>query len=176
MYPTQTEIGNGKTTMKYWLSEKEYLSLSGQLSGETKIIFQLILSTGQQFKRLKKLQWSVFNSRLATLNVGDRVCKIPVATALSLDNLRNNAESEDSPIFTIQYNQAWWQASRAYYSLGIDQTAGCLKLPKFTFARKHFEIYKNKAKLARDLGLSTTRWIPKQVFQTTGQSGCLIQF
>ena len=179
MYGPQAELVSIKTApvnqRKFWLSEPEYRQISKHLSGESKALFQLLLTTGQQFRKLQEIRWHSFNARLGTIDLGDRVANIPIETANTMDQLRDKAISESSHIFSMLYKNCWWHVSQVYFKLGICQKAGCLKLPKFTYARKHFDIYRNKTRLAKDMGLTTTRWIPKPVFQTSGESGCLIQ-
>lgn len=170
------QAGRDKTAHKVWLSDREIKALSDNLSGEARIIFQVMVATGQRFSRIKKTTWDGLNAELSTLDFGGHNRRLPVATARALAELRKTATSGETPIFKMQYKQAWNQVSRAYFRAGIRQNAGCLKMAKLTYARRHFETYRNKSRLARDMGLTTARWIPKAVFQFSGPPACLVQF
>ena len=170
------QASRDKTAHKIWLNSGEIKALSDHLSGEARLIFQIMVSTGQRFSRIKKTKWHGFNAGLATLDFAGQNRRLPVATARALAELRKTAVSGETPIFKMQYKQVWNQVSKAYFKAGIKQSAGCLKMAKLTFARRHFETYRNKARLARDMGLTTARWIPKAVFQFSGPPACLVQF
>lgn len=174
---TQRQKGINKTAPKLWLSQSEIQAVSQAIQGtQARLIFQIMVATGQKFSRIKETQWLAFNKRLNTLDFNNHNTCLPDTTALELSILRQTAKAEDCPIFSISYRQAWQQVSRAYFKVGIEQTAGPLKLAKYSFARRHYETYQNKKKLADDMGLTTARWIPKQVFNYTGPTACLVQF
>ena len=135
-----------------------------------------MVATGQRFSQITKTTWQGLNAGLATLDFGGHTRRIPVATARDLAELRKSAVAGDKPIFKMKYKKTWNQVSRAYFKAGIRQNAGCLKMAKLTYARRHFETYRNKTRLARDMGLTTARWIPKAVFQFSGPPACLVQF
>lgn len=173
---TKNQTSINKTASKVWLTDAELKALSNLITGQPKIIFQLMIATGMRFRAIKKTRWDSFNSRLATLDIDGVKCRLPVATAEALEGLRETAKSEDSPIFKVGYKTAWDKTSRAYFKLGIEQKHGCLKIAKWTFARRHYEAYRNKTHLAKAMGLTTTRWIPKKVFEYSGPQACLVQF
>ena len=177
MTPIQKQKRINKTTSgKYWLTHKELTDISEHLHGEAKLIFQIMVATGQSFANIKETKWGYINPLLSTLNINAVHYSIPLATSKALTTLREQAESETSLIFKQVYRSVWNQASKVYFKLGIDQSHGVLKLPKWTFARLHFKTYRNKAKTAKAMGLTTTRYIPKPVFQNIGPEPCPIQF
>lgn len=167
---------SNKTTKKYWLSQAELEAISGQLSGEAKLIFQIMVATGQKFSHIKENTWDAFNAKLDTLDFDGMNFRLPVATSQALMALREKARSGNSEIFKAEYKQVWGRVSRAYFKLGISQDCGVLKLAKLTFARRHYETYRNKSRLARAMGLSTARWMPKEVFNISGPCASLVQF
>ena len=165
-----------KTTKKYWLSQAELEAVCSLLSGEAKLIFMLMSSTGQKFSDIVELKWQAFNAKMETLDFGGLNFRIPTAAAEGFLALRENAQSENEVIFKSAYKPVWNRVSRSYFKLGIDQDCGVLKLAKLTFARRHYETYRNKSSLARAMRISTPRWIPKQVFDFQGPCASLVQF
>ena len=172
----KTKESRNITASKYWLSQAELEAISGQLSGEAKLIFQIMVATGQRFSHIKEATWQGFNANLATLDFKGLNTRLPVATTEGILALREKALSENSKIFKTQYKRVWDKVSRVYFKLGIEQKVGCLKLAKLTYARRHFETFQNKSKLARDMGLTTTRWLPKEIFKYSGPCASLVQF
>ena len=168
--------GSNKITKRVWLNDKETLAISQALSGEAKLIFQLMASTGLRSTGLFETKWLSFNHKLCTLQVKGNNTIIPVATSDALLELRESAESEDQMIFSHTYKMVWDKVSRTYFRLGIEQSPGCLKKAKWTFARRHWLTYKNKTHLAKAMGLTTARCIPKIVFNTPGPGRCMFQF
>ena len=174
----QAQKGINKTAGKGlpYLTDNELKMLSNQLTGESCLVFMLMVSTGRRFREIKKIRWSSFNSLLNTLEIAGVNFNIPVACGLLISSLREQALSENSPIIKKSYKQVWDKTSRAYFSLGISQDYGILKRARLTYCRKHYQLYRNKARLARDLGVTTTRWIPKPVFEIKNTQPCLVQF
>lgn len=177
MRHTEKNKGSNKTTPgKYWLTNNELANISTALYGESKLIFQIMVATGQTFEKIADLKWDCLNTRLSTIKTSGEHYIIPEKTAIALDALREKAESETSLIFKQNYKQTWIHVSKVYFALGIDQSAGVLKLAKWTYARLHFQTYRNKTSLAKAMGITTCRHIPKQVFNITGPTPCLVQF
>ena len=165
-----------KTAIRYWLTQAELSSINDRLKGQPKAIFQVMVATGQQFSHIREASWSGFNSRLSTLEINGQHYRLPEATAQALMELREKATGESEQVFSVCYEYTWGRVSRACYALGINQSKGVLKLLKWTYARKHYETYKSKARLARDMGLSTCRWLPKPIFEFKGPTASLVQF
>ena len=168
--------GINKTAPKFWLSQAEILSINDHLNGQPKLLFQIMVATGLQFSHIRETKWSGFNALLNTLEINGQNKKLPLATAKALLALRKTALAEDDNVFSVCYEYTWGRVSRACYALDIEQGKGVLKLAKWTYARRHFETFKSKKRLATDMGLTTTRWIPKQVFQYQGPTASLFQF
>ena len=135
-----------------------------------------MVSTGLRFTALGETKWLSFNHNLCTLDFDNNNKVIPVATATDLLKMRDRAESENELIFTHNYKQVWDKVSRVYFKLGIEQSPGCLKKAKWTFARRHWLTFKNKTHLAKSMGLTTARCIPKIVFNQRGPNRCMFQF
>ena len=176
MSANKAKQGINKTALKFWLSQGELSAISDRLCGQPKLIFQVMVATGQQYSHIREARWTGFNSLLNTMEINGQNYRIPVATAKALMERRQSALSESDQVFSVCYEYTWGRVSRACYALGIDQGKGVLKLAKWTYARRHFETYQNKSKLARDMGLTTCRWIPKQVFDFKGPTASLVQF
>ena len=155
-----------------WLSDTEIKAISAELelshNPEHLIIFQLLLCTGHKFSRLAKVTWGEFNARLGILYLGDRAVRLPDTVAKGLLGLREFATGEDKPIIKTRYKKFWEALERVCNRLGIEQT-GVLCL-RNTFALKHWTAYQSRAKLRHDLGLTSLRHLPKEIFQTRPQS------
>ena len=161
---------------KHWLTGSQSREISRELKGQDRLIFQILVSCGQRFSRINDLKWESFNAKLRTLNFGLITFRIPVATALALEKMRANAVGEGSRIFSTTYKPVWHRTSSVYYKLGIDQSVGCIRKARLTFARRHFIYYRNKVSLAFCMDLKSIRWIDKSVFKVNGPTPCLIQF
>ena len=172
----QKKCSKKKTSQKLWLSSTEFKQVSDFLNGDTRLIFQIIVATGHRVLKIRETTWDCFNASTQTLQINRVNCKLPLATTKALFEKRVQAQSESDKIFKLSYKTIWDKTSRAYFALNIDQGPGCLKLAKYSFARRHFQEFGNKSQLARDLGLTTARFIPNAVFQNVGHKPHFIQF
>ena len=161
--------GPGREGIKCpWLSDKQIRDIAGFLSSlknrENHIIFGLLLCTGQKFSRLAKVQWDSYNARLRIIRVGDRAIKLTESVATGIEGLRQEAKGESEPIIKMKYKKFWQNLETACDRLGIEPS-GVLSL-RNTFAMKHWQTHNSRSKLMDDLGLTTLRSLPKEIFQT----------
>ena len=178
--PTETLLKRDKATKtsrkRKWLTDNELKTLSDLLKGEAQIILQITSGTGVKYSKIAKSRWHSFNKTTGTLILNGVARKLPNETVNLLLALRENAKSENDLIFKLIYKKCWEKLSRVYYKAGICQKLGCFKLLKWSFARRHFTIHRSKTKLAEAMGLRTVRWLPKEIFNITNPSPCLVQF
>ena len=155
-----------------WLTDSQIRDISGELAlaqnPQHLISFQLLLSTGQKFSRLAKARWGAFNARLGIIRIGDRSIRLPANLAQGLEGLRESALAEDDPILTIKYKKFWAVLEKVCVRLGIEPS-GVLSL-RNTFALRHWQAYQSRARLREDLGLSSLRHLPKEIFQARPQA------
>ena len=153
-----------------WFTDAEINELDQALSLSNNkqhlLIFRLLLLSGWKFKRLKRaLKWDCFNSRLGIITLSNRTIQLPTATLDLLSELREQATSEDSLIIKIDYTFFWHYFVRKAFEIGITKIGA--KQLRNTFCVKHWKQYKSKKLLQSDMGLSTLRYLPKEIFQVT---------
>ena len=156
-----------EVTKQLWLTDPEIQGLVGELrhcqNPQHLIAFELLLLTGHKFSRLAKAKWGDFNARLGLLYLNDKTIRLPVATVRLLSELRESARCESDPILTIKYKKFWAELARASARLGIREQ-GVLTI-RNTFARRHWQTYQSRKHLRTDLGLTSLRYLPKEIFQ-----------
>ena len=152
---------------RQWLIDSEIQAIAEKLgqdhNPQSLIIFSLILSTGQKFSRLAKLDWSSFNGRLGIIRIADRSIRLTETVAKGLELLREQATGEKQKLFSLKYEKFWHYLARACARSDIPEI-GVLEL-RNTFALKHWQTYQSKARLKDDLGLYSLRYLPKEIFQ-----------
>ena len=163
-------------TNKNWLTGSQSREISRELKGQDQLIFQILVATGQRFSRINNLKWESFNARMRTLTFGSVTCRIAKSTADGLAKMRADADGEGSRIFNTTYKPVWNRTSRVYFKVGIDQAIGCIRRARLTFARRHYLVYRDKCRLAQAMGIRSTRWIDKSLFEVSGPPPCLIIF
>ena len=180
MYKWQSrEVKNRqkKRMTKCWLNSSQIKSISNKLKGESKLTFQLMVATGQRFNDLNEVKWRDFSFKNSTMKIGNIVCRIPFATSKILKNLKRDRGGEsDNFVFQKKYLPIWKSTSTSFYRLDIDQKMGVFKILKYTFARRHYLIYRCKKRLAKDMNLTSVRRLPNEIFKTNNLPICLVQF
>ena len=152
-----------------WFSKQEIKAVLTELEQvanvQYSLIFKLLLATGQKYSRLAKTPWGNFNSRLGILYLKNgRSVFLPDNTAQELSEYRETAKSELEPIIKLQYKKFWEKLEGICVRLDIKKS-GVLTV-RNTFAFEHWKTHKSKHKLQSDLGLSSLRYLPKEIFQT----------
>lgn len=149
---------------QHWFKDDELRNIKEILSAHRQsfIVFQLLLLSGQKFARLNKTTWDDFNARLGVLTIHGRAYHLPPELTEALLELRDQATGENQLIITMKYKKFWERLARACLRIGLPEL-GVLVL-RNTFAYKHFQTYQSKNRLKKDLGLSTIRYLPKQIF------------
>ena len=150
-----------------WLSNEQIKVLSVDLrrvkNKQHFLAFSLLLNTGRKFSKLAKIRWRSINLRLGLIYLNDRVVKLTKETIEVLEELRETATNEHEKIFSVKFEKFWHKFARICADQKMPQMGA--KVLKHTFARRHYQIYQDKKKLAHAMGLSTVRYLPKQIFE-----------
>ena len=154
-----------------WLSNAEIQAILSELARlenpEPQAIFQLLLVTGQKYSKIQRAIWDNYNSNLNILQINNRQILLPEKLIKLLDYMRSFATSENQKIIKYSYHKFWWFFSGLCLKLKLRNSKIGIYLIRNTYAHRHFQFYKNKKKLALDMGLSTTRYLPNEIFKDT---------
>ena len=127
------------------------------------LITQLTLCTGARFSELKALPWGAYNSRLSSLRIKNRTVFLHAELKAELDNLRENAKSEWAFIVPVNYKNYHRVLRTAFDRAGIISPKTFLSL-RLSFCARHFQVYQSRKMLKAQLGLTTLRYLPREIF------------
>lgn len=158
-----------KLQQQKWLSDLQIRDISQALedlqSPETLLAYQLLLLSGQKFTHLSYTPWGAYNSFLKRIFINGKTIKLPESVCSVLNYLREFANKEEQPIFSIDYHRFWWVFSSTCMRLDISHHRLGVYLIRNTYAHRHWQMYQCRNKMRYDMSLTTLRYIPKQVFQ-----------
>ena len=158
-----------KTTSILWLSSRQIRELSCEIENydnlEYLLSYHILLISGQKFSKVRKTRWCSYNSLAgAILMAGVRI-KLTSQAIKIMDYLQMSATHESHPIIKINYPAFWRVLARCFYKIRIADGGLGVKILRNTFAYRHYNFYQDKARLRRDMGLSSLRHLPKEIFQ-----------
>lgn len=176
---TGRDISPSGKTPRFWLSEVELKQVIGILKHtETRVLAMLVSSLGFKYSDFTDLKWSCLNAVTGDLFIKGAYRALPKQALTELLALREQATAEDALIFKTLYKNAWHRVSGAFYKADICQAKGVFRLLKWSYCRLHFLKYRSKKRLAKAIGIRSTRYLPRAIFEIKALASqpCLIEF